>query len=105
MKLHEFRQSLESDALIEKESLQKEVERLKKELEKVTEESSKKIEELQDDCRALANRCWAISAVPSSGTMCYRCQLHSYHCPHEKSFNEKVDFATRMRRLEKALGE
>ena len=99
MKLHEFRQSLESDALIEKESLQKEVERLKKELEKVTEESSKKIEELQHDCRALANRCWATSAIPSGGTMCYMCRLRSYHCPHEKSFDEQVDFAVKMKNL------
>ena len=98
MKLHEFRQSLESDALIKKESLQKEVERLKKELEKVTEESSKKIEELQDDCRVLANRCWATSAIPSGRTMCYMCQLRSYHCPHEKSFDERVDCAMRIRK-------
>lgn len=92
MNLYELRKSIETDALVEKENLQKEIEALKKTLEEEQREKNETIERLRKDCEALANRCFVSSAIPTAQTMCYFCELNEYECPHAKSVDEKYHF-------------
>ena len=99
MKLHELRREIESDALLEKEQLQKENVQMKAEHEKEIKELTRQIEELTNDCKALANRCWVTAGMPSGSTFCNYCSLSRYVCPHAKSEDEKITYAKHMRKI------
>lgn len=66
--------------LLKTKKLKTEIKDLRKKLEKEQEDHARDVESLRDDCRALANRCFALT----KGSMCIFCGLSSYHCPHEK---------------------
>lgn len=92
MNLEELRKSMESDAIIENKKLKSEIEKLKKQLHRETTEHSREKEMLLDDCRALSNRCFALSR----GSMCVFCQLHSFECERALSFDKKMAAAKKL---------
>lgn len=96
MKLYELRKSIESDALVEKEKLQKKIAKMKDEHYEALKERDEKISDLLSDCEALANRCHAMTL----GCMCMYCELNEYQCPYAKSLDEKIAFAKAMRKKE-----
>lgn len=97
MDLNEFKEAMSSDAVKENERLKKELQELKEQHSKEIKDLSEKLKGYQDDCRALSNRCWAMTGF-ASGTdfMCYHCELHKYNCPHAKTIDEKINYAKEM---------
>lgn len=86
MNLDELRQAMASDATVENKNLKTEVEDLKKKLKKERKDHAHDVESLTDDCRALANRCFALT----KGNMCIFCELNSYRCSFAIPFDNKV---------------
>ena len=93
MNLNDFRQALESDATKENEKLKEELSKLREQYATMVKESNEVRARLLDDCRALANRCYALTGFQKGDFMCFSCELHEYHCPHEKPLDEKIVFA------------
>ena len=80
MNLDEFRKAMESDATVENERLKRDLAEVEKRYREMSEEYTDRIQRLNSDCRALANRCFALTR----GTLCMDCQLYDYQCPHGK---------------------
>lgn len=80
MTLDEFRKAMESDATVENERLKRDLADVEKRYREMSEEYTARIQKLNSDCRALANRCFALT----HGVMCVFCDLSDYQCPHGK---------------------
>lgn len=92
MNLDEFRKAMESDATVENERLKRELADVKKRYREMSEYYMTRIQKLNSDCRALANRCFALT----QGTMCVFCELSDYHCKHTMSIDDKVKAAKKL---------
>ena len=86
MNLYEFRKAMESDATVENERLKRNLADAEKSYRKMSEEYTDRIQRLNSDCRALVNRCFALT----HGAMCVFCELSDYQCPHGLSIDYKV---------------
>lgn len=86
MNLEELRKSMESDATIENKKLKDDIKNMKDHFRTQRDEFNHDKSLLLDDCRALANRCFALT----QGSMCIFCELHLYQCPHALSLDEKI---------------
>lgn len=86
MNLDEFRKTMESDATIENERLKRDLADVEKKYGEMCEGYGEKLRMLRDDCRALANRCFALS----HGVSCLFCQLNEYDCPHAMPLDDKI---------------
>lgn len=82
MNLEEFKKALSSDATEENKQL-------KKQLSDLQEEYSS----LKENCRALCNRCFALT----KGVTCLFCCI-DYPCPHMPNFQERVKMASKLRK-------
>ena len=92
MNLDEFRKAIESDATVENERLKRDLADVEKRYHEMFEEYTDRIQRLNSDCRALANRCFALT----SGAMCIACQLYDYQCPHGLSIGDKIKAAKKL---------
>ena len=92
MNLDEFRKAMESDATVENERLKRDLADVEKRYRKMSKEYTDRIQRLNSDCRALANRCFALT----QGTMCVFCELSDYQCPHGLSIDYKVKAAKKL---------
>lgn len=92
MNLNELREAMASDATKENEKLKSENKKLKISYERAVKESNEVRGRLLDDCRALSNRCFALT----QGSMCVFCELSEYHCKSALSFEEKVRRAKKL---------
>lgn len=92
MNLDEFRKAMESDATVENERLKRDLTDVEKRYHEMSEGYMARIQELNSDCRALANRCFALTR----GAMCIACQLYDYQCPHGLSINDKIKAAKKL---------
>ena len=92
MNLDEFRKAMESDATVENERLKRDLAEAEKRYREMSEEYTDRIQRLSSDCRALANRCFALT----HGTMCVFCELSDYHCKHTMSIDDKVKAAKKL---------
>lgn len=92
MNLDEFRKAMESDATVENERLKRDLADVEKRYHEMFEGYTTRIQKLNSDCRALANRCFALTR----GTMCIACQLHDYQCPHGLSIDDKIKAAKKL---------
>ena len=86
MNLDEFRKAMESDATVENERLKRDLADVEKRYRKMSEEYTDRIQTLNNDCRALANRCFALT----HGAMCVFCELSNYCCKYAISIDDKV---------------
>ena len=86
MNLDEFRKAMESDATVENERLKRDLAEVEKRYREMSEDSITRIQKLNSDCKALANRCFALT----HGAMCVFCELSDYQCPHGLSIDYKV---------------
>lgn len=86
MNLDEFRKAMESDATIENERLKRDLADVEKSYRDMLEGYTVRIQRLNSDCRALANRCFALT----HGEMCVFCELSDYRCKHAMSIDDKV---------------
>lgn len=86
MNLDELRQAMASDATVENERLKRDLADVEKRYREMSEGYTDRIQKLNSDCRALANRCFALT----HGAMCVFCELSDYHCKHTMSINDKV---------------
>lgn len=86
MNLDEFRKAMESDATVENERLKRDLADVEKRYRKMSEEYTDRIQRLNSDCRALANRCFALT----HGAMCVFCELSNYCCKYAMSIDDKV---------------
>ena len=92
MNLDELRQAMESDAMVENERLKRDLADVEKRYRETSEEYTDRIQRLNSDCRALANRCFALTR----GTLCMCCQLYDYQCPHGLSIDDKIKAAKKL---------
>ena len=92
MNLDEFRKAMESDATVENERLKRDIAEVEKRYHEMSEEYTDRIKRLNGDCRALANRCFALT----QGAMCVFCDLSDYQCPHGLSLDYKVKAAKKL---------
>ena len=92
MNLDEFRKAMESDATVENERLKRDLADVEKRYCEMSEECTDRIQKLNSDCRALANRCFALT----HGAMCVFCELSDYHCKHAMSIDDKVKTAKKL---------
>lgn len=92
MNLDEFRKAMESDATVENERLKRDLADVEKRYREMAEGYLVRIQKLNSDCRALANRCFALTR----GTICIACQLYDYQCPHGLSINDKINAAKKL---------
>ena len=92
MNLDEFRKAMESDATVENERLKRDLADVEKSYREMSEEYTDRIQRLNSDCRALANRCFALT----HGAMCVFCELSDYHCKHAMSIDDKVKTAKKL---------
>ena len=92
MNLDEFRKAMESDATVENERLKRDLADVEKRYREMSEEYTDRIQRLNSDCRALANRCFALT----HGAMCVFCDLSDYQCPHGLSIDYKVKAAKKL---------
>ena len=97
MNLSEFRQALESDATKENEKLKKELSELREQYTAMVKENNETRMRLLNDCDALAERCYALTGFQKGDFMCFHCELHGYHCKHEKTLDEKIAFAKKLK--------
>ena len=86
MNLDEFRKAMESDATVENERLKRDLADVEKRYRKMSEEYTDRIQRLNSDCRALSNRCFALT----QGAMCVFCELSNYCCKYAMSIDDKV---------------
>lgn len=86
MNLDEFRKAMESDATVENERLKRDLANVEKSYREMSEEYTDRIQRLNSDCRALVNRCFALT----HGAMCVFCELSDYCCEHAISIDDKV---------------
>lgn len=89
MNLDEFRKAMESDATVENERLKRDLADVEKSYRDMSEGYTNRIQRLNSDCRALANRCFALT----HGAMCMFCQLSDYQCQHGLSIEDKIKAA------------
>lgn len=90
MNLNELREAMASDATKENASLKEENARLRQmvgNLERDHRVACTNISALKEDCRALSNRCFALTR----GLMCCFCELNQYVCPHALTDMEKAE--------------
>lgn len=92
MNLDEFRKAMESDATVENERLKRDLADVEKRYREMSKEYTASIQRLNSDCRALANRCFALT----QGTMCVFCELSDYRCKHAMSIDNKVKAAKKL---------
>lgn len=92
MNLDELRQAMASDAKKENERLRSEVNSLRERLHNSKNDYAALKEFMIHDCRALANRCWALTL----GTMCCFCELDAFKCPHAMNHKQKIDAAKKL---------
>lgn len=92
MNLDELRQAMASDATVENERLKRDLADAEKHYREMSEEYTDRIQRLNSDCRALANRCFALTR----GAMCMCCQLYDYQCPHGLSIDDKIKAAKKL---------
>ena len=92
MNLDEFRKAMESDATVENERLKRDLADVEKRYREMSEGYTVRIQQLNSDCRALANRCFALTR----GAMCMFCQLCDYQCPHGLSIEAKIKAANKL---------
>lgn len=92
MNLDEFRKAMESDATIENERLKRDLADVEKRYREMSEKYTDRIQRLNSDCRALANRCFALT----HGELCLFCELSDYYCPHGLSIDYKVKAAKKL---------
>ena len=86
MNLDEFRKAMESDATVENERLKRDLADVEKRYREMSEEYTDRIQRLNSDCRALSNRCFALT----QGAMCVFCELSNYCCKYAISIDDKV---------------
>lgn len=77
MNLSDLRASIESEALIEKEKLEKELAEVKEKYESI----AKVNDGLRYDLKAMCNRCYV--ALSGEGAMCIFCKMSTYKCPYK----------------------
>lgn len=92
MNLDEFRKAMESDATVENERLKRDLDEAEKRYREMSEEYTDRIQRLNSDCRALANRCFALT----HGAMCVFCELSNYCCKYAISIDDKVKTAKKL---------
>lgn len=92
MNLDEFRKAMESDATVENERLKRDLADVEKRYHEMSDGYTARIQKLNSDCRALANRCFALTR----GAMCIACQLYDYQCPHGLSIEDKIKSAKKL---------
>ena len=92
MNLDELRQAMDSDATVENERLKRDLSDVGKHYREMSEYYMARIQKLNSDCRALANRCFALT----QGTMCVFCELSDYRCKHAISIDKKVKAAKKL---------
>ena len=92
MNLDEFRKAMESDATAENERLKRDLADAEKSYRDMSEGYTNRIQRLNSDCRALANRCFALT----HGVMCMFCQLYDYQCQHGLSIEDKIKAAKKL---------
>lgn len=92
MNLDEFRKAMESDATVENERLKRDLADVEKSYRDMSEGYTNRIQRLNSDCRALANRCFALT----HGAMCMFCQLYDYQCQHGLSIEDKIKAAKKL---------
>ena len=92
MNLDEFRKAMESDATVENERLKRDLADVEKRYRELSEQYRARIQTLNNDCRALANRCFAIT----HGAMCVFCELSDYHCKYAMSTDDKIKAAKKL---------
>ena len=93
MNLDEFRKAMESDATVENERLKRDLADVEKRYHEMFEVYTTRIQKLNSDCRALANRCFALTR----GTMCVFCELSDYCCKYAMSIDDKVKAAKKLK--------
>ena len=92
MNLDEFRKAMESDATVENERLKRDLADVEKRYHEMFENYMTRIQKLNSDCRALANRCFALT----HGELCLFCELSDYRCEHAMSIDNKVKAAKKL---------
>ena len=92
MNLDEFRKAMETDATVENERLKRDLAKVEELYHEMSEEYTDRIQRLNSDCRALTNRCFALTR----GAMCIACQLYDYQCPHGLSIDDKIKAAKKL---------
>ena len=92
MNLDEFRKAMESDATVENERLKRNLAKVEKLYHEMSEEYTDRIQRLNSDCRALANRCFALT----HGEMCVFCELSDYRCKYAMPIDDKVKAAKKL---------
>lgn len=92
MNLDEFRKAMESDATVENERLKRELAVVERRYHEMFEGYTTRIQKLNSDCRALSNRCFALT----HGTMCVFCELSDYRCEHAMSIDDKIKAAKKL---------
>ena len=92
MNLDEFRKAMESDATVENDRLKRDLADVEKSYRDMSEGYTNRIQRLNSDCRALANRCFALT----HGTMCVFCELSDYRCKHAMSIDDRVKTAKKL---------
>ena len=92
MNLDEFRKAMESDATVENERLKRNLANVENLYREMSEEYTDRIQKLNSDCRALANRCFALT----HGEMCVFCELSDYCCKHAMSIDDKIKAAKKL---------
>ena len=92
MNLDEFRKAMESDATVENERLKQDLADIEKRYRELSEKYRARIQTLNHDCRALANRCFALT----HGAMCVFCELSDYRCKYAMSIDDKIKAAKKL---------
>lgn len=94
MNLAEFKQSMTSDAMSERDKLKAENEKLKMQLAKAQIDYAKDIEAYRHDFKALTNRCH----TQNGDLLCCFCDLHHY-CEHRLRDDEITNRLDYLRKL------
>lgn len=92
MNLDEFRKAMASDATVENERLKRDLADVEKHYREMSEYYVARIQKLNSDCRALANRCFALT----QGAMCVFCELSDYRCKHAMSIDDRIKAAKKL---------
>lgn len=94
MNLEEFKQSMTSDAMSERDKLKAENEKLKTQLAKAQIDYAKDIEAYRHDFKALTNRCH----TQNGDFLCCFCSLH-HNCDHRLRDDELIKRLEALERL------